>query len=419
MLNILHNKNFFYLFFGRLITNLGDSIYAVTAMWLVYDLTKNPMYSGIASAITFIPQIFQFLVGPLIDKWRLKYIVVITQLIECFLILLIPIGNYFNFLNVWLIIIVMFLAVCASQFSYPAQTSLIPKILKQKELADGNALMNFAYQGTDFILTGLSGLLIIYLGAINIYLIDGFTFLIAAILFAKIKLLNDDKKNLQNENFKESINTYKKDLREGIIFIKNSFIPKFLFPIVIANGLFGMLNAVLPEYSTLKGGNAYYGYYIASLSIGMLIGSLIATKIKHLPVGIVFICSTISSSIIWILSYLIEIPLLSVILFGIANITLGIINVFIFSMFQAMIPESMLGRVFSVIASIAGLFLPIGALVGGFLAKIIGSGYVFLSGGIALAFVSIYWITYPQLRKLPSYLNIEPNNYLFEKVSSK
>ncbi len=35
---LFHNRNFAWLFFGRLVTNMGDSIYYVAAMWLVYEM---------------------------------------------------------------------------------------------------------------------------------------------------------------------------------------------------------------------------------------------------------------------------------------------------------------------------------------------------------------------------------------------
>lgn len=40
MLSVLKNKNFLFLILGRLVTNIGDSMYTVAAMWLVFDLSK-------------------------------------------------------------------------------------------------------------------------------------------------------------------------------------------------------------------------------------------------------------------------------------------------------------------------------------------------------------------------------------------
>lgn len=34
----LKNNNFLFLFLGRIVTNIGDSIYYVAAMWFVFSL---------------------------------------------------------------------------------------------------------------------------------------------------------------------------------------------------------------------------------------------------------------------------------------------------------------------------------------------------------------------------------------------
>ncbi|QDP39487.1 MFS transporter [Radiobacillus deserti] len=414
MVNVFKNRNFSFLFIGRLITNLGDSIYAIAAMWLVFNLTNDPFYTGLASAIVFIPQLFGFIFGPLVDRLSLKFTLIITQVMEGLLILCVPVASYFNVLNVWIVIIVMFLASVFSEISYPAQSSILPRILKEEDLVHGNSLMSFAYQGIDFALTAVSGLLLVYIGVINIYIVDSITFILAGIMFLNINIKNnqktDDKKS--KAGLKEIISNYKKDLKVGLNFVKNSFIPKLLIPLVIANGLFGMINAILPAFSISKGGDEYYGYYMAAWSVGMLLGSLIAPLFQKFPIGRVIILSTFISFIIWFVSFLSN-PVLSLILFGIANVTLGIVNVLIFTMFQTLIPEELLGRVFAVISSISSIALPFGSILGGFLGSIIDSSYVYLMGAISLLFVSVYWIVYPKLRNLPSYNKMNKENYIF------
>jgi MFS family permease len=416
-IQIFKNRDFSLLFFGRLITNIGDSIYAITAMWLVYDLTKDSFYTGIASSLIFMPQLLSFLFGPIVDRLPLKLILVFTQIIECLFVLLIPITFFLDVLNVWLVILGMFFASIMAQIAYPAQTSALPKILNKDELIIGNSFMTFSYQGIDFVLTALSGLLIIYIGAINLYLIDAVTFILAASLFFNVKMEKKQKNievvisKISERDVSPPQNSYIRDLLEGLKFVKNSFIPKFLIPVIIANGLFGMISAILPAYSIMKGGDAFYGYFMAAWSIGMLIGSISASFLKKFPIGKIMIISTFISSIVWAGSFFIN-AMWSVILFGIANISLGIINVLINSMFQSLIPENLLGRVFAVISSIAGIALPLGAILGGYLGRIISSENVFICGAIGLLFVSLYWLLYPTLRALPAYLNMEKQKYI-------
>lgn len=121
MKKLWKNKSFLFLFLGRLVTNIGDSLYYISAMWLVYDLSKNPFYSGLAGFLTLLPMTLQFAIGPLIDRWPIKRTIVITQVLQMIIILVIPITYFFDVLTVALILIIMPVSAFIEQFTYPSQ----------------------------------------------------------------------------------------------------------------------------------------------------------------------------------------------------------------------------------------------------------------------------------------------------------
>lgn len=412
LFSVLKNKNFLFLFWGRFVTNIGDSIYSVASMWLVFELTKSSFYTGIAGALILLPSMFEFLVGPLVDKWKLKSIMVYTQLLQAILISLVPISYFLGFLNVWLVIIVMFLATCIEQIVYPAQQSAIPKILENKDLVSGNSLMTFAYQGTDIILIGISGLLISYLGAINIFIINVFTFIVACLLFRSLKLSQAEKqKKLEENTFKFKINEYLKELNLGRKFIMNSIIPKIIFPLAIVNFIFGMITAIMPEFSLNIGGEKYYGYFLATMSIAMLVGALLSNFFSKYPLGLFTIIGFLISSVAWFLSYWIQSPVFTVLFFGLAFIPISSVNILITSTLQGLIPEDMIGKVFAWYSSITALFVPIGSFIGGTLASTIGIDNIYGLGSVALLSISVYWLSYPIMRKIPQQMNIKADDY--------
>lgn len=93
------NSNFRNLFLGRLITNAGDSIYFVAAIWMVYQLGGSAFYTGLVGAFTLLPKALQFMIGPLIDQWSLRKTLTTTQLLQFVLVLMIPIFSYFDLLT--------------------------------------------------------------------------------------------------------------------------------------------------------------------------------------------------------------------------------------------------------------------------------------------------------------------------------
>ncbi|MGD6965323.1 MFS transporter [Rossellomorea vietnamensis] len=403
MLKPLKNINFLLLFVGRLITNIGDSIYAIATMWLVYDLTKDPFFSGIAAALTMAPGILTFLIGPLIDRWSLQKILVRTQVLEFFLISLIPIAYFFDILSVWMILIIMPLASFIEQFVYPAQQAAMPRLLKKDELVTGNSLMSFAYQGTDLAFMGISGLMIVYFGAINLFIVDSITFILAALIFRMIKIPPRSSTDAASES--ESYENYKKELSEGFKAVKGSFISKFLILIIFANFIFGSIQAILPAYADYRGSSAYLGFYLAALTGGILVGSLGSPLLKKMPIGLTVITGTFLSALLWFSSAVIEHAIFSVILFGLSFIPIGYLNVNIFSILQVSTPENLIGRVFSFIGSITVLSMPAGAIAGGFAAKVFGAETVFILGCLGNLLIAFYWLFSPVLRRYTSITN--------------
>src|SRR5690625_4530642 len=120
----MKNKNFSVLISGRILTNIGDSLYAVASMWLVYDLTQSNFFTGLAGFLTMAPVALQFLIGPLIDQTEHKSILIYSQMIQAILLMLIPIAYVFDVLTVWLVLIVNPLASIIQQFVYPTQAAI-------------------------------------------------------------------------------------------------------------------------------------------------------------------------------------------------------------------------------------------------------------------------------------------------------
>lgn len=125
------NKNFTNLLFGRFLINLGDSLYYITIMWMVFDLTNNTLYTGIAGALFMLPEVFSFLYGPIIDRANKKNILVLFSLLQA-LFLFIILFIYANDLSIYAILLVLPFLAFLSEFTYPIEGTLIPKFVEKK-----------------------------------------------------------------------------------------------------------------------------------------------------------------------------------------------------------------------------------------------------------------------------------------------
>lgn len=398
------NKNFLILFLGRVITNIGDSLYYVAAMWLIYQLGGSSLYSGIAGFLILLPASLQFLTGPLVDRWSLKKILVSTQLLQFILIIFIPISYYLDFLTVELILVVVPLATLISQFENPSERKALPMTIDKADLVKGNSLFSFAYQGVDMIFNAIGGVLVASISAIALFIGDSFTFIITAGLFSLLKLHPNAQRSecKKGKSFRMgTVKTYVTELKEGFSIVFHSLLAVFLLGSIICNFALGAAMAILPSFAEYKGGADIYGLLLAAESTGILLGSFSATWIGRFKVGQFSIIAFTIGSLCWVSASLVPWVSATIILFGIAWIPIGATNVLLGAVQQSVIPEYILARVSSVTYSMSAIAMPIGSLLGGYLASLVGSNIIFAVSGSGLLLISIVWTAYPKLRKLP------------------
>ncbi|MES5865888.1 MFS transporter [Bacillus cereus group sp. RP32] len=395
-MDILKNRNFLLLFLGRIFTNIGDSLYYVAAMWLVYKLSGNPFYSGLAGFLTLLPSALQFLTGPFVDRWSIKNTLVITQVLQCILILIIPITHYFDLLTVQLLLIIMPIVAFIEQFAYPAQSKALPLLLHKTQLLKGNSLFSFAYQGIDLICTTLSGILVALFGAITLYVIDSFTFAITALLFFSLKMPKQAETNTSL-----STKQYFSDLKEGFSIVFRSLMGVFLIGSVVSNFSIGMTMAILPSFADSLGGVKSYGFFLAAISAGSLIGALFSSWVGKRNVGRVSIIGFATGAIFWFLSTIVPFQWLSILLFGLAWIPIGATNILFATISQIVIPNQYIGRINSVMRSMGTIAMPFGSLIGGYAANVFSSQLIFALASIGILFISLVWLLHPKLRALP------------------
>lgn len=398
--SLYSNAAFMRLFLGRFVTNAGDSMYSIAAMWLVYDLTGSPFYTGLAGFLVRVPSSLQFLVGPLVDRWSLRWLLVSTQFIQGICVLAIPIAAATGHLSVWLVILLMPVLTFLNQFVYPAQVATLPRIIEEDQLVRANSLFSFAYQGVNMVFNAASGVLIAIIGAVALYLVDAVTFGIAFLLFLGLTI--PDETTARSEDDEDGDDRrYLVKLREGFSYIYGSAILAMLLGAVLANFAYGLIIAVLPAFAASLGGPEVYGLLTAAMAAGTLAGAVIASVVEDYPYGWITIVGYLVSAASWFAALVVPWLPATIAFFFVAFVPIGTNNVILASMLQSAVDNALLGRVSAVISSISTVMLPIGSLLGGLIASAFGI-MTALSGMVAaLAFLSIYFLVRPRLRTLP------------------
>ena len=425
MRSVLRNSTFRRLFVGRLVTNAGDSLYYVAAMWLVFDLGGSSFYTGLAGALTLAPQTLQFLTGPLVDRWQIRRILVGTQLAQGVLVLAIPVAHATGHLTVGLVLVLMPVLSMLNQFVYPAQSAALPRIVEDDELVDANSLFSFAYQGVDAAFNALGGILIAVVGAVSMYLVDAVTFAAAVLLFASVRIppatrptddsasgdavaATDGGEASSSSSFLAS---YTVQLREGVGYIRGTILALTLIGSVVVNGLIGATMAVLPAFAELRGGSETYGLLLAAITTGILLGALAAGPMKRYSLSSLSIVGFGIGGALWLAAVAVGWLPATAALFCLAWIPVGVTNVVFAAMVQTVVPDDLLGRVTSVAASGSSAAMPVGSLLGGVAADAWAPAPVVAATGVGFVVVTAGWALHPTLRNLPPVEELDPAEY--------
>ncbi|WP_266079041.1 MFS transporter [Haladaptatus caseinilyticus] len=415
MRSLFTNRTFTRLFLGRLITNAGDSVYTIAAMWLAFELGGSSFYTGLAGFLTMLPQVFQFLAGPLVDRWQLRRILVGTQVLQGIFVLAIPFAAVMGWLSVGVVLVVMPIVSLLNQFVYPAQQAALPRVVEEEELVEANSAFSFAYQGVDFVFTALGGIVVAVVGAVSLYLIDSVTFAIAALVFVGVRIpsadTNDSDRDEGTKNVTSAMGDYRMELSDGIRYVRGSVLVWVLLGSLVVNATIGTALAVLPAYANASGGPDTYGFILAAITGGMLVGSLSATPLKRFSLAALSVGGFALSGLSWLAAVAVGWLPATVGLFFLAGVPIGATNVIFSAMVQSVVPEDLMGRVSSVLASGSVGAMPLGSLLGGIGGDMFGNAVVMTTAGFGLLFISTCWLTHPLLRNLADVEDLRSERY--------
>lgn len=406
---MIKNKDFYVLLLGRLITNFGDSLYAIASTLLVYKMTGSTIYSGITLFLTSSTAIVQLLLSPILDRINMKKFLILSQLIQAVLILIIPFLYKFGKLSVYHIMIIMPIISLINQLVYPGQISLLPKILSEKELVRGNSFMTMAYQGSNAIFDTLAGFIISICGFMTAFFADSISFILTGILFCLLSKKLSHSKKRENKSRENLIKNHFKSLKEGLNLFKDSRIFALVFGIVFINFAATSISAVLPAFTQNE---IFYSLMLAGMGAGILLGSLFTgfSKLKEISLGKLYIYGMAFVALSWIfLSYFQNNIKISIFLYGFGWFVVGLVNVYAQTMVQIIVPSEKLGSAMGAMVGISTFMAPLGALFGGFLGEYLSSSMAIFIGSLIIFLVAILWALNENIRKLPSVNNIHKN----------
>ncbi len=407
--SLWRNHNFLRFFFGKFVTNAGDSLYHVATLWLVHDLSGSTFLTGVASSLLLLPYLLQIVAGPIIDRFPVRPVLVGTQLVQGIVVLVLPLAVVTGNLTVGLVLVTIPVLSVMTMLIAPAQSAVLPRIVADDQLSNGNSALATITVGLDMVFDALGGLFIALFGVTALFLLDSVTFAIAAMLFFGMRLPTVD---IEREDRKQSVlGTYVTDLREGGSILRGTVFVPMLAIAAVSNFAVGVTLAILPAVGDHLGGPAIYGLLLGALGVGRLLGSVLAPSLRGVPYGKLMVVSYLTAALLWLAAVYSPSLVLTVCLFCLAWVAGGIDGVLTSTLNQKVFRTSVLGRVSAIKGTASTATLPVGSLVGGFIAEFIGAMTTLALAASGFGFVGLCFALGPSLRRLPAVENADPTDF--------
>ena len=182
-----NNRNFRFLWFGQIVSLLGDWFNLVASAALVGLLTQSGLAVGSLFVVRMLaPFVVSPIAGVVADRYNRKHILIASDVVRATVVL--------GFLlvrdagDVWLLYTLTALQMSLSGFFAPAQTSILPDIAKPRELGAVNAISSATWSVMLALGAALGGLFAGTWGMYPAFVLDALTFLLSAALLAQMRM---------------------------------------------------------------------------------------------------------------------------------------------------------------------------------------------------------------------------------------
>ncbi|MCG2714243.1 MAG: MFS transporter [Candidatus Omnitrophica bacterium] len=279
---VLKNRNFFLLWMGQIISQLGDRLGQMALIAFVYMRAPGSTLQ-IAKILSFtiIPV---FLIGPLagvyVDRWDRRRTMFTCDFLRSLLVLTIPLFLLYT-KSLGPVYLIIFIVFSIGRFFVPAKLSIIPDLVDKKDLLIANSLVNTTGMIAAVLGFGASGVLVEWLGAKKGFYLNSLTFLVSGMfifLISKKFAVAMDFKKISQEIMEVISKSVFQEIKEGMSYFIRKKEIRFTAGIIFA--LWSALGAVYVVVivfvqNTLHSTTKDLGFLVMFLGIGLFLGSLV------------------------------------------------------------------------------------------------------------------------------------------------
>ncbi len=403
---LLRNRPLARLLGGEFISAIGDWLYLVAILILVYEVSRDPVVLGIVGATRILPYVFLSIpAGILADRFDRRLILLVTDVARGLLMLVMAALVAANAPIVTIVILAV-VATCFSTFFGPAIGAYLPSLVADEEqLGPANSAWSTLDNLAFVVGPAIGGLLIAAGGLVLAFVLNAATFAVIAVVLWRLPTpgrstataLRDAAEPV--DGLAAAIGSQaagvaaappatalgpsnREALRRAALPVLGLALIDFVGS--VAGGGLGVLTVVI-AVGSLGSGDAGTGFLNAGIGIGGLVGALAAGVFVLRPslVGILVAGSVLLAAGLAGLGFAGSLPL-AVGTIAVAAAGALLLEVTSTTILQRAIPDRIRGRTLGVLATGSTLAFAAGSFALPVLGGAVGIGPILSATGVAV-----------------------------------
>jgi DHA3 family macrolide efflux protein-like MFS transporter len=391
-------RPFFILWTGQSLSLVGSQAVQFALIWWLTETSGSATILATATLLGLLPPIVLGpVIGALIDRWNRKTVMLAADGFVAVASLLLAWLFSAGIAEIPHVLALLFLRALGAAFHSPAMTASTTLMVPEKRFTRIQGL-NQSMQGLLTIVTApLGALLLAIFSMTGVMMVDVGTALLAILPLLAIRVPRPTRSDGlgQSSVWAETAAGFRYLMQRrghATLIAMSALINALLVP------AFSLLPLLVLQ--RLKGGAAQFGWLSSSLGVGLIVGGVALgawggfrkrivttlTAMTALGVAVIAVGLTPASSFLWALVSM-----------SCVGLIVPLLNGPVYAILQATIAPDYQGRVFSLVASLAGAVAPLGLIVAAPVATMVGVGVWYLAGGIACVAMGIAGFFAPAL----------------------
>lgn len=410
-LDVLRSRNFRLLWTGEFISLVGDQLFVVALPWLILELTGNGLAIGTVLAVSTAPRtVFILLGGGLIDRFSPRTVMLYSNIGRMLLVIILAILTAVGAIHLWILYAIGLLLGFGFALYLPAQSAMIPRLVRGDRLQTGNAIIQGTAQMALFLGPVLAGVLIAFVGdgadtvsstagIAVVFGLNAVSFAASAVTLLMIKL-----SDAHHPRGDKAVRGVLRSVGEGLADVWRDKTLRLYFVLIgIVNlALLGPISVGIPVLAAtrLAGGALAYGAVLSGLGAGALAGVVAGGALRR-PPGRLFAAAMLGSTMVLGIGLALlgavsstAAAIAAAFLIGLAE---GYLTVEFITWLQLRSSGDELGRMISILLFVSVGMAPISNLIAGSLIGtqatwfMVGAGCLIVLVATVAAFSSSVW----------------------------